>query len=60
MNVQDSGAVEAAPDHNTPGGDYFFDWMRDGALSMRTYFELNKEKGYDYVKNNMMKYTEWV
>jgi hypothetical protein len=31
--------------------------MRDGALSMRTYMELNKEKGYDFVKNNMMKYT---
>jgi hypothetical protein len=47
----------AAPDHDTPGGDYFFDWMRDGALSMRTYMELNKEKGYDFIKNNMMKYT---
>jgi len=37
INYQGTGAVEAAPDHDTKGGDYFFDWMRDGALSMRTY-----------------------
>merc|ERR1712048_1061471 len=30
--------VVAAPDHNTgPGGDYYFAWMRDGALSMNAW-----------------------
>eukprot|EP00811_Abedinium_folium_P036470 NODE_9176_length_1442_cov_3.087452.p1 GENE.NODE_9176_length_1442_cov_3.087452~~NODE_9176_length_1442_cov_3.087452.p1 ORF type:complete len:449 (+),score=123.97 NODE_9176_length_1442_cov_3.087452:187-1347(+) len=30
--------VVAAPDHNTgPGGDYYYAWMRDGALSMHAY-----------------------
>lgn len=43
LDVQGSGAVVAAPDHNTPGGDYYFAWMRDGALSMRTYMELNDD-----------------
>lgn len=35
LNVDGSGMVVASPDHHTgPGGDYFFAWMRDGALSM--------------------------
>ena len=37
VNIQGSGAVVAAPDHNTgPGGDYYFHWERDGALTMIT------------------------
>lgn len=37
IDITGSGAVVAAPDHNTgPGGDYYFHWMRDGALSMKT------------------------
>jgi len=39
--VDGTGAVVAAPDHGTAGGDYYFDWMRDGSLSMRTFLELN-------------------
>lgn len=35
LDIQGSGMVVAAPDHNTgPGGDYYYAWMRDGALSM--------------------------
>ena len=31
VDIQGSGAVVAAPDHNTgPGGDYYFHWERDG------------------------------
>lgn len=37
LNVDNNGAVVAAPDYNTPGGSYYFHWMRDAALSMRTY-----------------------
>ena len=30
IDIQGSGAVVAAPDHNTgPGGDYYFHWERD-------------------------------
>ena len=35
VNIQSTGAVVAAPDHDTgPGGDYYFHWERDGALTM--------------------------
>jgi len=35
LDIQGTGMVVAAPDHDTgPGGDYFYAWMRDGALSM--------------------------
>ncbi len=27
---------------------------------MRTYYEMNVEKGYDFIKNKMGTYTEWV
>jgi glucoamylase len=40
LDVQGSGMVVAAPDHNTgPGGDYYFAWMRDGALSMNAFLQ---------------------
>lgn len=58
LDVQNCGAVVAAPDHNTPGGDYYFAWMRDGALSMRTYMELNED--YQTVQHKMEAYTSWV
>jgi glucoamylase len=34
INIDGKGGVVASPDHNTPGGSYYFHWMRDGALSM--------------------------
>lgn len=56
INIQGSGAVVAAPDHNTPGGDYYFHWERDGALTMRALWEL---KGADEV-DSMKSYVNWV
>lgn len=41
INIQGKGGVVAAPDPNTPGGSYYYHWMRDAALTMRTYMELN-------------------
>lgn len=41
INIQGKGGVVAAPDHSTPGGSYYYHWMRDAALTMRTYMELN-------------------
>ena len=41
INIQGKGGVVAAPDNSTPGGSYYYHWMRDGALTMRTYMELN-------------------
>jgi len=34
IDIEGSGAVVASPDHDTPGGDYYFHWERDGALTM--------------------------
>lgn len=59
IGVSGTGAVEASPDHGTAGGDYFFDWMRDGSLTMRTYIELNNGD-YSAIKDKMSKYLDWV
>lgn len=37
INIQGKGGIVAAPDHSTPGGSYYYHWMRDAALTMRTY-----------------------
>eukprot|EP00434_Breviolum_minutum_P027511 symbB.v1.2.024326.t1/scaffold2287.1/size83372/4 len=40
MDAEGSGLVVASPDHATgPGGDYYFAWARDGALSMNAYLQ---------------------
>eukprot|EP00756_Hemistasia_phaeocysticola_P037203 Hpha_TRINITY_DN16684_c0_g1::TRINITY_DN16684_c0_g1_i8::g.181381::m.181381/K01178/SGA1; glucoamylase len=36
INIQGSGLVVAAPDYNTKGGSYYYHWMRDGGLTMRS------------------------
>mmetsp|Transcript_13060 Transcript_13060/g.25316 ORF Transcript_13060/g.25316 Transcript_13060/m.25316 type:complete len:511 (-) Transcript_13060:336-1868(-) len=56
INIQGSGAVVAAPDHNTPGGSYYYHWERDGALTMRAVFELYGANQEDELKS----YTNWV
>jgi len=59
LNVEGSGAVVAARDPNTPGGSYFFNWMRDAALSIKTYIEIN-DHDYSKVKDVLTAYTGWV
>lgn len=44
INIQGKGGVVAAPDRSTPGGSYYYHWMRDAALTMRTYMEINDFK----------------
>eukprot|EP00929_Paragymnodinium_shiwhaense_P093598 TRINITY_DN537_c0_g3_i1.p1 TRINITY_DN537_c0_g3~~TRINITY_DN537_c0_g3_i1.p1 ORF type:complete len:1180 (-),score=363.91 TRINITY_DN537_c0_g3_i1:308-3847(-) len=40
LDIQGSGLVVGAPDHNTgAGGDYYFAWVRDSALSMQAFLE---------------------
>jgi glucoamylase len=59
INIQGKGGVVAAPDHSTPGGSYYYHWMRDAALTMRTYMELNN---FDLskVEAKMKAYVGWV
>eukprot|EP00929_Paragymnodinium_shiwhaense_P021409 TRINITY_DN1396_c0_g1_i5.p1 TRINITY_DN1396_c0_g1~~TRINITY_DN1396_c0_g1_i5.p1 ORF type:complete len:516 (+),score=151.75 TRINITY_DN1396_c0_g1_i5:73-1548(+) len=60
LDIQGSGMVVAAPDHNTgPGGDYYFAWMRDGALSMNAFMETSPS-WTDDVDKKMDNWLGWV
>lgn len=59
INVDGVGAVVASRDQGTPGGSYFYHWMRDAALTMKTYLEIN-DYDYDTVKDIFRKYVSWV
>lgn len=39
INLFGTGLVVAAPDNGTKGGSYWYHWMRDGALTMRSVLE---------------------
>ena len=41
LDVEDSGAVVAAPDDSTPGGSYYYHWMRDAGLSIKAWMDIN-------------------
>eukprot|EP00919_Chromeraceae_sp_WS-2016_P062766 GHVR01148574.1.p1 GENE.GHVR01148574.1~~GHVR01148574.1.p1 ORF type:complete len:174 (+),score=21.12 GHVR01148574.1:731-1252(+) len=59
INIHGKGGVVASPDPNTPGGSYYYHWMRDGALTMRTYMELNG-KQLSKIEETMKAYVGWV
>jgi glucoamylase len=59
INIQSKGGVVASPDKNTPGGSYYFHWMRDAGLTMRAYMELN-DMNLSKVQDKMKAYTEFV
>jgi len=57
INIENTGAVAAAPDLNTPGGSYFYHWARDGALTINTLYTFtNKSFSQKYTDN----YLKWV
>lgn len=56
IDLWGQGGVVAAPDNVTK---YWYHWMRDAALSMRTYLEINDFK-LDIVKTKLQHYTNWV
>ena len=61
LDYNSTGGIVASPDIVTPvgGGTYFYDWERDGALSMRAFMEIN-DYDLDKIKINMDKYLSWV
>ena len=59
LNVEDSGAVVAAPDQNTPGGSYYYHWMRDAGLSIKAWMDIN-DNDYSAVKEVLEGYVKWV
>jgi glucoamylase len=59
LDISGSGAVVAAPDHNTgPGGDYYFHWERDGGLSMHAL--LTTSASVSSVDEKFQHYMAWV
>mmetsp|Transcript_114367 Transcript_114367/g.180026 ORF Transcript_114367/g.180026 Transcript_114367/m.180026 type:complete len:494 (+) Transcript_114367:77-1558(+) len=59
LDIQGSGMVVAAPDHNTgPGGDYYFAWMRDGALSMHAYLQTTAFKDAEAKMDSWLSWVE--
>lgn len=59
LDILQKGGVAASPDNNTQIGSYYFDWMRDGSLSMLTFMELN-DFDYSKIVDKMKDYVSWV
>jgi len=59
LNIDGSGAVVAAPDTETPGGSYYYHWMRDAGLSIKAWLDIN-DGDYDRVKDVLNAYVKWV
>ena len=59
LNIDGSGAVVAAPDLETPGGSYYYHWMRDAGLSIKAWLDIN-DNDYNKVKTELDGYAKWV
>ena len=59
LDVEGCGAVVAAPDKETPGGSYYYHWMRDAGLSIKAWMDIN-DNDYDAVKDVLDGYVKWV
>lgn len=58
ININGSGGIVAAPDYETPGGSYYYHWMRDGALTMRALQET--ADSFSEVESTVKAYVNWV
>lgn len=59
LDIQGSGMVVAAPDHHTgPGGDYYYAWQRDGALSMNSLLQTASNLGD--IESKMDHWVSWT
>lgn len=52
INIQGKGGVVAAPDNQTAGGSYYYDWMRDESLTMRSFMDINDNE-LSKIQSNM-------
>jgi glucoamylase len=59
INIQGNGGIVAAPDYDTPGGSYYYHWMRDGALTMRCLQDTNPGNFTD-IEGIVKSYSQWV
>lgn len=60
INIEGSGGVVASPATQTPGGSYYYHWMRDAALTMRCLQESSNEDDYSNLVPYMKSYIKWV
>ena len=63
--IGSNGAVVASPDESTPNQDYYFHWVRDGALTMGVVVSLYDQAtdaqvhdGYGKLLKNYVKFSE--
>ena len=59
LNVENCGAVCAAPDDATPGGSYYYHWMRDAGLSIKAWLDIN-DNDLSKVREELDAYVGWV
>ena len=59
INIDGKGGIVAAPDYNTPGGSYYYHWMRDGALTMRALQDTNTGN-FSQIETIVKSYAQWV
>ncbi len=56
LNVENVGAVMASPDDDP---DYYYHWMRDAALSIKAWLDIN-DNNYEDVRDVVDPYVQWV
>merc|ERR1719348_663699 len=59
LNIDGTGAVVAAPDFETPGGNYYYHWMRDAGLSIKAWMDIN-DNNYETVREELEGYARWT
>ena len=58
LNIRGTGAIIAAPDAETPGGDYRCHWKRDSELSVKAWMDIN-ENDYEAARDVLEGYAKW-
>jgi len=59
LNIDGTGAVVAAPDTETPGGSYYYHWMRDAGLSIKAWMDIN-DNDYETCREALEGYAQWT
>ena len=49
----------ASPDTHTPGGSYYYHWMRDAGLTIKAWMDINDDN-YEVVQEVLDAYVRWV
>eukprot|EP01006_Ploeotia_vitrea_P032266 TRINITY_DN64532_c0_g1_i2.p1 TRINITY_DN64532_c0_g1~~TRINITY_DN64532_c0_g1_i2.p1 ORF type:complete len:516 (-),score=19.61 TRINITY_DN64532_c0_g1_i2:46-1593(-) len=57
INIEGKGGVVVAPYYDTPDAFYYYHWMRDAALTMRS---IQETTSHDNYKNDMNAYANFV